>query len=250
MKAILTEIACFTPGAALTAENSGAHRIELCSGYSEGGLSPSAASIMLVRHKVKIPVHVMIRPRAGDFIYSDFEKEVILADVDFCRNNGIDGIVTGVLKADGNIDKEFTRMVIDRAKPMSVTFHRAFDLTTDLFKALSDLIDCGATRLLTSGAKQNAILGAPTIAQLVNEAGTDLIILPGGGLNPDNIIPFIELTRVKEVHFSAKKLVKSPALMPPNISLTSYGDVDDTQWFESDRDLIKQMVEMLGTGKI
>jgi copper homeostasis protein len=129
---LLIEVAAFTPNAALAAYNAGADRIELCSGYAEGGLSPSAATILWVREKVAVPLHVMIRPRIGDFVYNEAEKEIMLRDIQFCKDQKVDGIVAGALTEEGEIDEDFTREMVKAANPMSFTFHRAFDLCNDL----------------------------------------------------------------------------------------------------------------------
>lgn len=242
---MIVEIAAFTPGAAIAAFQAGAGRIELCSGYSEGGLSPSAGTVMAVRKAVKIPVHVMIRPRIGDFIYTDFEKEAILEDIDFCRNVGANGIVFGAMLADGRVDKGFTRQVVNYAENLSVTFHRAFDLCKNLNRSLNDLIDCGVHRVLTSGGKNNAPEGASVIKELVREADGKIIVLPGGGLTPENISDFVAYTGVKEIHFSGKTKTVSSLQAEAEVNLTSHGEVNDTTWYESDPEKIRQMVQVL-----
>jgi copper homeostasis protein len=246
IKQIIIEIAVFTPSSALVAAKAGADRIELCSGYSEGGLSPSAGSILYVRKNTDITLHVMIRPRIGDFLYNEAEKEIILQDILFCRKNKVDGIVFGALKDDGTIDKTFTRRVVEAAKPMSVTFHRAFDLCTDLDAALKDLVDCNVDRVLTSGGKQNALDGAGTIANLVNSAENKIVILPGGGITPGNVSAFIKETGAKEIHFSARKIYYSPARKKTSVNLTTQNQTDDYQWYECDPEMVKKMVSLSG----
>jgi copper homeostasis protein len=245
----LTEVAVFTPKSALIAASNGAHRIELCSGYSEGGLSPSAATILYVREKVKIPIYVMIRPRVGDFVYDEPEKEIILRDVEFCRQAGADGVVFGALTPDGEVDKDFTRKVVGSAAPLSVTFHRAFDLCNDLEKALEDLIECGIHRVLTSGGKQTAVEAIPEIARLVKLSRGRIIILPGGGIGPGNIREFISKTGVQEIHFSAKKLVKGNARVHENLSLTDDGKVNDYYRYECDPEIISMIREVIYESK-
>ncbi|TVQ08298.1 MAG: copper homeostasis protein CutC [Bacteroidetes bacterium] len=242
---ILTEIAVFTPESALTAAAAGANRIELCSGYAEGGLSPSAATIQYVKTKVNIPVHVMIRPRTGDFVYSETEKEIILQDIAFCKSAGVEGVVLGALSPHGGIDKEFTARAVKEAHPMEVTFHRAFDLCSDLSGALEDLITCGVKRVLTSGGKPTVILGEKEIAELVDQAADRIIILPGGGIQADTITAFIKNTGVKEIHFSAKRLIKGKAKEKKGIKLTAEGEVSDYTWYECDGEKVKAMREVL-----
>ncbi len=246
-RAITIEVATFTPNAAITAANAGAHRVELCSGYSEGGLSPSAGAVIKVRENISIPLHVMIRPRIGDFVYNNFEKEVIISDISFCKKFGIDGIVVGALTSRGEVDSDFIRELVEISYPMSVTFHRAFDITANLFDALNMLISCGVNRILTSGGKSNAIEGIETISKLVNLAGDKLIILPGGVINPQNVQHIVTNTSVKEVHFSAKKLVSSPMSRQTVLSLTSFGEVSDDAWYECEAGLIKELCKNLNS---
>ncbi len=243
---ILLEIACFTPESAISAYKGGADRVELCSGYSEGGLSPSAAVINALREMIPIDINVMVRPRIGDFVYSDLDKEIILSDIEYCKSQGVNGIVTGALTNDGTIDEEFLKTVIERAKPMSVTFHRAFDLCSDLQDALKTLAKLEVDRVLTSGGKQNAIEGSSVIAQLVDMAQQNIIILPGGGLNSDNIESFIKKTKVNEVHFSAKHLKMSNFSGNSSISLSSTTEVTDSFWYESKESEISLMKKKLG----
>ena len=245
---ITIEVAAFTPCAAITAAKAGADRIELCSGYSEGGLSPSAGTIQKVRENISIPLHVMIRPRIGDFVYSSLEKEAIINDMAFCKNLGIDGIVLGALTESGKVDADFVKKVIELAHPMSVTFHRAFDITKDLFEALNELISCGVDRILTSGGKSSAIEGIETISELVKLANDKLIILPGGGINPQNIQDIVSKTGVKEIHFSAKKLVQSPMSSQTKLSLTSSGEVSDSEWYECEAELVRELSKKLDKG--
>jgi len=236
---ILLEVAAFTPGSALVAAKAGADRVELCSGYSEGGLSPSAGTIQYVREKLQIPVHVMIRPRIGDFIYDAVEKEIILKDIAFCKNSGINGVVTGVLNPSGKIDKEFMQKVAETAGEMSVTFHRAFDLTSDLAESLEILIECGVSRVLTSGGKAAVPDGLENIIGLVLQANERIIIIPGGGITTGNVKNIIHRSGVREIHFSGKELVTSYMEPKDGISLTSHGKVNDYEWYECDSEKIE-----------
>jgi copper homeostasis protein len=238
---IITEIAVFTPLSAIEASSAGADRIELCSGYSEGGLSPTLGSVVYVRKNCSARLHVMIRPRTGNFVYDEGEKKIILSDIEFCRQAGADGVVVGALLPDGNIDKEFISQVVENARQMSVTYHRAFDLCPDLHAALEDLMDCGVHRVLTSGGKNDAITGKEEIAELVRKAAGRIIILPGGGITPMNAGDFIKFTGVNEVHFSAKKRIRGNSYQKEGISLTSHGQVDDHHWYECDPEKVKEM---------
>ncbi len=243
---ITIEVATFTLNAAITAANTGADRIELCSGYSEGGLSPSAGAIEFVRKKISVPLHVMVRPRIGDFVYNSLEKDVIISDINFCKNMGVDGIVVGALTKDGKVDVDFIKKIMELSHPMSVTFHRAFDITKDLFEALNELISCGVDRILTSGGRKSAVEGISTISELVKLAYDKIIILPGGGINPQNVQDILSKTGVKEIHFSAKTLVQSPMKKTSDLTLSSEGEVSDYEWYECGPNLITEMKKSCG----
>ncbi len=204
------EICADSVHSAITAQEAGAQRMELCDNLVEGGTTPSAGMIKLSRQHLSIGLHVLIRPRRGDFLYSDLEFEVMKQDIAVAKQLGADGVVLGVLLPDGNIDVPRTRELIALARPLSVTFHRAFDLTPDPFRALDDLLNLGVDRLLTSGQKPSAPEGAELIAALREKAGTNLVILPGGGINEQNISSLLEKTGVTEIHASARELKASP----------------------------------------
>jgi copper homeostasis protein len=244
-KKIVAEVAVFTPESALVAANAGADRIELCSGYSEGGLSPAASTIKLVRNRVQCKFHVMIRPRIGDFVYSRFEKEIILEEIEYCKSQNVDGIVVGALTKDALIDTDFMKVVVARARPMSVTFHRAFDQTIDMFFATTELIACGVDRILTSGGKDTALEGMEMIDCLVRTAGNRIIIVPGGGLTPQNVRKLVEETQVSEVHFSGKELKYSKMNVTSNVNLCSHSITGDYHWFECNLDAIKAINDEL-----
>lgn len=198
------EICIDSAHAAIAAEKGGAQRVELCDNLAEGGTTPSAGMVALTRRHITIGLHVLIRPRRGDFLYTDLEFEVMKHDIEVAKNLGADGVVLGVLKADGTIDLNRTRALIELAQPLSVTFHRAFDLTPDPFQALDDLLQLGVQRLLTSGQKPSAFDGAPLIRELVKQAGEQLIVMPGAGINAQNIKEIIAVTGAKEYHTSAR----------------------------------------------
>ena len=204
---MLIEIAVFSLEAAIAASKAGAHRIELCSAPAEGGLTPSAATLRLARKYVKIPIHVMIRPREGDFCYSDKEFETMLLDMAAAKTIGMDGVVTGILNPDGTIDEERTSLLVGAAFPMNVTFHRAFDMASDINEALETIIETGCTRILTSGGKQTAPEGIDKLAELVKQAKDRISIMPGSGINLLNIRHIVETTRAKEIHLSARSFV-------------------------------------------
>jgi copper homeostasis protein len=172
---------------ALAAEQGGAQRIELCSALSEGGLTPSLGLIRAVRRGVKIGVHVMIRPRAGDFLYSEDELGVMRQDIRVAGEEGADGVVLGLLTEDSDVDVGRTRELVELARPMDVTFHRAFDRSRQLEASLEEVMGTGAVRVLTSGGEVSAILGATCLRQLVAKAGGRIEIMVGGGVLPQNI---------------------------------------------------------------
>lgn len=206
---MILEICANSIESAIIAQRAGAHRIELCANLEIGGITPSYATISLTKQLLKIPVYVLIRPRAGDFLYSQVEYDTIQKDIGLCKDLGCEGVVIGLLQRDGHIDKERTAELVQLAKPMGVTFHRAFDCCRDPFEALENIIDCGCERLLTSGQESNATKGADLLAQLVEQAGERIAIMPGAGINKDNIALLMEQTRAREFHCSAKESMHS-----------------------------------------
>jgi copper homeostasis protein len=204
---MLIEIAVFSLESAIAAFNAGAHRIELCSAPAEGGLTPSAATMRLARKYVKIPIHMMIRPREGDFCYSEKEFEAMLLDVAAAKMVGMEGIVAGILNPDGTVDEKRMALLVDAAHPMNVTFHRAFDMVKDQDEALEAIIYAGCTRILTSGGRQTAPEGIERLEELVKRAFNRISIMPGSGVNITNIKNIAESTGVKEIHLSARSYV-------------------------------------------
>jgi copper homeostasis protein len=206
---ILIEVCASSVESALAAQAGGAARVELCSVLIEGGLTPSPALIELAREKLRIGLHVLIRPRGGDFCYNDTEFDVMKRDIAFCQRAGADGIVIGVLRPDGSVDMKQMRELIDAALPMKVTFHRAFDMAADAYRALDDVLALRVERLLTSGQRASAMEGRELIAQLVRRAGDGLIIMPGAGINEGNIRELIAAAGAREYHLSGQKKVAS-----------------------------------------
>ena len=205
----LTEICIDSVDSALTAQAAGADRVELCDNLTEGGTTPSFGMIATVRSNIDISLNVIIRPRGGDFLYNDIEYDVMRRDIDICGESGVNGIVIGILTADGRIDLERTSRLVECARPMSVTFHRAFDLCADPFAGLEAVIAAGADRLLTSGLKNKAADGAGLIAELVNKAGKRIIIMPGSGIKSTNIALLAQITGAHEFHFTGREKVES-----------------------------------------
>ena len=203
------EVIGFTIESCLIAQAAGAHRIELCDNPSEGGTTPSYGFIKTARENLSIELYPIIRPRGGDFLYSEIEFEVMKADIQICKNLGCDGVVIGMLNADGTVDKKRCKQLVDIAQPMGVTFHRAFDRTKDPFKALEDIISIGCKRILTSGQKSVATDGAALLNELVKQANGRIIIMPGSGVRSDNVENLVKKTNATEFHTSARTYTDS-----------------------------------------
>jgi len=200
----LLEVAANSLASALAAQAGGADRVELCTGLELGGLTPSAAQIAQVRERLSIPVYVLIRPRAGDFLYGDDELDVMQRDIETCLSLGCDGVVFGALDAEGRVDVPRCRPLLEAAGGMGVTFHRAFDMTRDLPQALEDIVALGAERVLTSGGAVSATSGAATLRQLVQQAAGRIVVMPGAGIHAANVADLARATHATEFHASAK----------------------------------------------
>jgi len=206
---VILEIAANSVASALAAQEGGAERVELCTALELGGLTPSHAQIALARERLRIPLYVLIRPRAGDFLYSDLECEVMQRDIETCVALGCDGVVLGVLDADGDVDLARCRALVAAAGTLGVTFHRAFDLSRDPVQALEAIVALGCERILTSGAQASAVDGAALIRDLVTQAAGRLAIMPGAGITAQNIAALAATTGAQEFHASAKRLLPS-----------------------------------------
>ena len=209
---VLIEVCVDSVASAVAAQRGGAARIELCCDLLEGGVTPSAGLIEGVRGNVSLGVHVIIRPRGGDFCYTDEEFEVMSRDIVVAKNLGADGVVLGMLNTDGHVNVERTRQLVDLARPLNVTFHRAFDMSADLFRALEDVCATGADRLLTSGGEQKCLHGADKIARLMKAARGRITIMAGGGIGLHDVATIIERTGVSEIHVGLSSTVASPML--------------------------------------
>lgn len=203
------EIIGFNIESCITAQQAGAGRIELCDSPADGGTTPSQGFIKAARRILQIPLYVMIRPRGGDFLYTEEEFRIMLDDIAVCKQAGCDGVVIGMLDADGNIDVNRTTRLVEAAYPMGVTFHRAFDRVKDFRKSLKDVIATGCERILTSGLVPRCEEGLGTIKELVELAQGDIIIMPGSGVKSTNIQKIISETKVTEIHSSASVTVES-----------------------------------------
>jgi copper homeostasis protein len=196
----LLEISVESLEAALAAERGGADRIELCDHLSLGGVTPSAEIVCAVHAQVRLPIFVMIRPRAGDFVYSTAEFADMKRSIASAKESGVEGVVLGILTKDHRVDAERTRELVELAKPLRVTFHRAFDEASDLRQALGEVIKTGAHRILTSGGARSAPEGAAVLAELVAAAGDRVVIVPGAGINAANVLQVARQTRAREFH--------------------------------------------------
>lgn len=208
------EICANSVESCLAAQEGGADRVELCAGIPEGGTTPSYGEIKLARKLLtKTKLHVIIRPRGGDFLYTPLELERMEEDIRICRKLGVDGVVFGCLTEEGEIDREANRRLVELARPMSVTFHRAFDRTADPMKALEDIISLGCNRILTSGQQPKAIDGICLLAQLEKKLKEyplpPIQLLAGSGVNEENIRQIFDATGIHEYHFSARVNVVS-----------------------------------------
>ena len=204
------EICVDSVESAIAAERGGAQRVELCSDLLEGGITPSAGLQALVRRRIGIGVFVMIRPRGGDFCYTDAEFEVMQEDLRRAREIGADGIVLGVLDRHAHVDVERTRQLVEMAGPLPVTFHRAIDMTPDPCTALKDVMETGAARVLTSGGAAKVTEGAAVVARMVEIAGERIGVMAGGGITLDTIVSVAEATGASEFHASLRSARPSP----------------------------------------
>lgn len=240
------EICCYSVESAINAERSGADRIELCDNYLEGGTTPSYATIKYSVEKLNIPVNVIVRPRGGDFLYSDIEYEIIKQDVLAAKKLNANGIVIGFLTSSGEIDIEKTKEIVELAKPLEITFHRAFDMCKDPLKAIDQLKKIGITRILTSGAKNTVIEGINLLAKLVKKAGNEIIIMPGSGVNETNLSELIQKTKAIEYHSSAKTFDNSKMnYFNQDISMGGIDTVNEFSKITVDPEKIKKMIEIL-----
>jgi copper homeostasis protein len=231
-KQSLLEIAAGSLASAIAAQEGGADRVEFCGTLAEGGTTASYGALAMVRDRLRIPVYVLIRPRGGDFLYSDIEFELMQRDVETCVRVGCDGVVIGALDADGHVDSR-CRELVSAAGKLGVTFHRAFDASVNLSRSLEDIIALGCERVLTSGGCANALAGAQVIADLVKQAGDRLVVMAGAGVRSTNLLEIARLTGAGEFHGSARAVLRSsmrylnPALtdLSPDIEQTSAAEV-------------------------
>ncbi len=238
------EVCANSYASALAAQNGGAKRAEFCDNLAEGGTTPSYGQLALAKKNLSIEIWPIIRPRGGDFLYSDTEFELMKEDIKICRSLNCEGIVIGILKEDGAIDKERCAELIELAKPMAVAFHRAFDMSNDMDQALEDLIELGIKRVLTSGGASSAPLGAEKLSQLVKKANGRITIMPGAGINEGNIQQLINQTGATEFHASAKEFVQSK--MKFRNTETKMGSIEDEYRYELTSEIkVKALVDCI-----
>ncbi|WP_316825143.1 copper homeostasis protein CutC [Pedobacter miscanthi] len=238
------EVCANSYASALAAQNGGAKRAEFCDNLAEGGTTPSFAQIALAKKNLSIEIWPIIRPRGGDFLYSDTEFELMKEDIKICKSLKCEGVVIGILKADGTIDQERCTTLIELAKPMDVAFHRAFDMSNDMDQALEDLIELGIKRVLTSGGASSAPLGAEKLSQLVKKANGRITIMPGAGINESNIPQLINQTGATEFHASAKEFVASKMIFRNTES--KMGSIEDEYRYELTSEIkVKALVDCI-----
>jgi copper homeostasis protein len=234
---------------AVAAERGGADRVELCDNLMEGGTTPSGGCIKVAREKLRIGLQVIIRPRGGDFLYSEVECAVMREDIRLAKTLGADGVVIGCLTAAGDIDLPRTRELIDQARPLNVTFHRAFDMCRDPRQALEDLVQLGVDRVLTSGQEASVLEGLDLICELQQQARGRIVIMPGGGLTPRNIGKIVRASGVSEVHLSARSTVES-RMQHRNSRCFMGGALRPSEfsWKMTDESAVRSVVEILRGG--
>jgi copper homeostasis protein len=208
---VIIEVCIDRYESAVAAQDGGADRLEVCGALGADGITPSAALVEQCVELEAVDVMMMIRPHEGDFCYDAHDQATMLREIATAKRLGVQGVVLGALRADRTVDSELTRRLVEESRPLSVTFHRAFDITPDPFRALDALLKLGIDRLLTSGQAATALQGAALIHQLVTQAGSGLSILTGGGVTSDNVTELIERTGVHEVHTSASEPSPKPA---------------------------------------
>jgi copper homeostasis protein len=208
-RGILVEACVDAIDAAVEAERGGAARIELCGELLQGGVTPSAGLIGAVRERVEIPLFVLVRPRTGDFLYTDDELDVMRRDIETAKSLGVTGVVLGALIADGDVEVDRLRPLVALARPLSVTFHRAFDFVRDRDRALDALMALGVDRVLTSGGAATALEGAEELARLVRRAGDQLTVLAGGSITASNVADVVKKSGVREIHVRGAEQARS-----------------------------------------
>lgn len=241
---ITLEICANSVDSALNAQKGGAHRVELCDNLSAGGTTPSYGSIIKARELLQIKLYPIIRPRGGDFLYNDLEFELMQKNIEMCKRIGCDGVVIGLLTSSGKIDKERTRHLVDLAKPLGVTFHRAFDRCVDPLEGMKTIIETGCERILTSGQQPTAPEGIELISQLVEKAAGRLTIMPGSGIRKKNIADVLKKTGAKAIHTTAKAQVQSSMKFKSSLEMDNQSE--ELKMYKTSTDLVKQLLLKAG----
>ena len=239
----LVEVCVASAEHAIAAAAAGAGRVELCANLVEGGTTPSWGEIVRARASVAVPVMVMIRPRGGDFLYSDLEIEIMASDIEAARRAGADGIVLGLLTSDGRVDAERLRPLVDAGDGLEIAFHRAFDLCRDPFEALETIVDLGCDRILTSGQRATAVEGLESIAALAKAADGRVGIMPGGGIRAGNVTRILSVPEVCQIHVYAGRVASSRmAFRREGIAMGRSYAPDEYRRTEVDGDAIRAVV--------
>jgi copper homeostasis protein len=227
-------------GSAIAAQEGGAYRVELCDNLTEGGTTPSYGQIAVAKKSLNIEIWPIIRPRGGDFIYSDLEFEVMKQDILNCKDLGCDGVVVGILNKDNTIDEERCRILMALANPMPVAFHRAFDVSDDLFRAMEEIISLGFVRILSSGGADTAMLGADKLKALIKQANGRIELMPGAGINLSNAAEILELTGAKSIHASLSTMVPAE-----QSGVSIIAGLNDMPYRLTEKDVVRKMQSIL-----
>ncbi|WP_295791575.1 copper homeostasis protein CutC [Mucilaginibacter sp.] len=240
------EVCANSVTSALAAQAGGAVRVELCENLFEGGTTPSYGEILMARKLLHIKLYVLIRPRAGDFLYTDLEFNIMMADIRYCIEAGCDGVVIGMLNADGTIDKARCSEMVSLARQwgLGVTFHRAFDMCADMDTALEEIIELGCERILTSGGKSTAMEGAYNIARLISKAASRIKIMPGSGVNEKNAADLVRFTGATEIHSSARVKVPSKMTYKNDHIIMGANPGDEYSNDVTDIDRVKDIIQL------
>jgi copper homeostasis protein len=243
---ISLEVCANSAISAISAQAGGAIRVELCNNLHQGGTTPSHGHIMVARKELHIKLYTLIRPRSGDFLYTKNEFEVMLSDVRHSIELGCDGIVFGILNKDGTVDMERNAQIINMARQhgLGATFHRAFDVCADQEKALEDIIALGFERILTSGGKSSAMEGASAIIHLIEKAAGRINIMPGGGINENNLGHLVRFTGITEFHSSARSVVNSNMTYKNQNIMMGSRFVDEYATYETDIEVVKKLIRI------
>lgn len=249
---ISIEVCANSAISAIAAQKGGAFRVELCNNLHQGGTTPSLGHIRIARKELRIKLYALIRPRSGDFLYTDNEFEVMIEDALMCIEEGCDGLVFGILHKDGTVDIERNMQLaaLARKHGLGVTFHRAFDVCNNQEKALEDIIKLGFERILTSGGKSSAMEGASAIKHLMDKANNRIIIMPGGGISESNLAHLVRFTGITEFHSSARAIVHSEMQYRNDAIMMGSRFVDEYAIYETDSALVNKLIRIANADKM